>query len=68
MLHEMDVPADYDASKLVILENAKTETTEQIIEKVLAELPGETFSKNVATWLKDKSDSELTSKTLEAFK
>jgi hypothetical protein len=63
----MTVPASYDGSKLVVIEhNPKVETTQQIIDKVFAELPeNEFFSAKCATWMKDKPDSELTRQTIE---
>ena len=61
MLKEMNVPADYEGSKLVVLEqNSKVESPRQIVDKVLAELSPDDLQSNVATWLQDKVDSELT--------
>lgn len=63
------MPAEYSGPKLVVLEqNPKVESTQEIIDKVMAELPPECFDHQAATWLQDKPDGELTKLSIEAFK
>jgi len=66
----MSVPEDYTGSKLTIIEqNPKVETTQQIIDKVLAELdPQDISNTQCAVWEKDKPDCDLTRQTIETVK
>ena len=53
----------------IIEQNPKVETTQQIIDKVLAELdPQDISNTQCAVWEKDKPDCDLTRQTIETVK
>jgi Xaa-Pro aminopeptidase len=61
-------PSGYEGPQLVIVEaNIRSETPAQILEKVNAEIRGRQL-KNIATFLKDREDGDLTSTTLDTMK
>jgi len=63
----MKVPDSYQGPKLVIIEqNPKVETAEQIVAKTLQEVSASDLTK-VAGWTKDKADGDLTKAALTAI-
>ncbi len=62
----MKVPESYQGPKLVIIEqNPKVETADQIVAKSLQEVSASDLAK-VAGWTKDKPDGDLTKAALGA--
>jgi hypothetical protein len=63
----MKVPDDYQGPKLIIIEqNPKIETPQQIVDKVIQEIDPSDLEQ-VATWTKDKPDGDLTKAAFEAI-